>query len=113
MRYTRFNHPFTNERIRDEIRSGISILSSLRTGNKNSLRTIIDANVTTLLAGAVLYFIGSGSIKGFALTLIISIVVSIITNVYLSRFLLYLLVKADIINKPAFFSVKETEILKS
>jgi preprotein translocase subunit SecD len=102
----------TNERIRDEIRSGKSIPSSLRAGNKNSLRTIIDANVTTLLAGAVLYFIGSGSIKGFALTLIFSIVVSIITNVYLSRLLLFLLVKADIINKPVFFSVRETEILK-
>jgi protein-export membrane protein SecD len=66
----------TNERIRDEIRSGKSILSALRAGNNTSLRTIIDANVTTLLAGAVLYFIGSGSIKGFALTLIFSIVVS-------------------------------------
>jgi preprotein translocase subunit SecD len=97
----------TNERIRDEIRSGKSIPSSLRAGNKNSLRTIIDANVTTLLAGAVLYFIGSGSIKGFALTLIFSIVVSIVTNVYLSRLLLYLLVKADIINKPVFFTVKK------
>jgi preprotein translocase subunit SecD len=102
----------TIERIRDEIRSGKSIPSSLRSGNKNSLRTIIDANVTTLLAGAVLYFIGSGSIKGFALTLIFSIVVSIVTNVYLSRLLLYLLVKADFINKPVYFSVKEADVLK-
>jgi SecD/SecF fusion protein len=102
----------TNERIRDEIRNGKSILSSLRAGNKNSFRTVIDANVTTLIAAVVLYYIGSGSIQGFALTLIFSIVVSILTNVYLSRGLLYLLVKADIINKPVFFSVKEAEILK-
>jgi SecD/SecF fusion protein len=102
----------TNERIRDEIRSGKSILSSLRAGNKNSFRTVIDANITTLIAAVVLYSIGSGSIQGFALTLIFSIVVSILTNVYLSRGLLYMLVKTDMINKPVFFSVKEAEILK-
>lgn len=100
----------TYERIKEEIRSGKSIMSSLRAGSKNSFRTIIDANVTTILAAAVLYFIGTGAIQGFALTLIFSILVSIVTNVFFSRLLLHLLVRAEVVKKPAYFGVKESEI---
>jgi preprotein translocase subunit SecD len=100
----------TYERIKEEMRNGKSILSSLRAGSKTSFRTIIDAHVTTLVAGTVLYFIGTGSIQGFALTLIFSILVSLISNVFLSRLLLQLLVKSGVVNKPAYFGVKEAEI---
>jgi preprotein translocase subunit SecD len=100
----------TYERIKDEIRSGKSILSSLRAGSKNSFRTIIDANLTTLIAGAVLFFIGTGSIRGFALTLMFSIVVTIVTNVFYSRLLLNLLIRSNVAKKPAYFGVKESEI---
>jgi SecD/SecF fusion protein len=100
----------TYERIKEEMRSGKSIYSSLRAGSKTSFRTIIDAHVTTLLAASVLYFIGSGSIQGFALTLIFSILVSLVSNVFLSRLLLQLLVKSGLVNKPQYFGVKEAEI---
>ncbi|WP_201763555.1 protein translocase subunit SecD [Chengkuizengella marina] len=100
----------TYERIREEIRSGKSILSSLRAGSRNSLRTIMDANITTILAGLVLYYIGTGSIQGFALTLILSILVSIITNVFFSRLLLHLLIRANIAKKPVYYGVKEADI---
>jgi preprotein translocase subunit SecD len=100
----------TYERIKEEMRNGKSIYSSLRAGSKTSFRTIIDAHVTTLIAAAVLYFIGSGAIQGFALTLIFSILVSLISNVFLSRVLLQLLVKSGVINKPRYFGVKEAEI---
>jgi preprotein translocase subunit SecD len=100
----------TYERIKEEMRSGKSIYSSLRAGSKTSFRTIIDAHVTTLLAASVLYFIGSGSIRGFALTLIFSILVSLVSNVFLSRLLLQLLVKSGLVNKPQYFGVKEAEI---
>jgi preprotein translocase subunit SecD len=100
----------TYERIKEEMRNGKSIYSSLRAGSKTSFRTIIDAHVTTLLAAAVLYFIGSGSIQGFALTLIFSILVSLISNVFLSRVLLQLLVKSGVVNNPKYFGVKEAEI---
>jgi preprotein translocase subunit SecD len=100
----------TYERIKEEMRNGKSIYSSLRAGSKTSFRTIIDAHVTTLIAAAVLYFIGSGAIQGFALTLIFSILVSLISNVFLSRLLLQLLVKSGVINKPRYFGVKEAEI---
>jgi len=100
----------TYERIKEEIRSGKSILSALKAGSKNSLRTIMDANITTVLAAIVLYFMGSGAIQGFALTLIFSIVVSIVTNVWLSRWLLTLLIRSNAAKKPAYFGVKESEI---
>ncbi|MFS1513837.1 protein translocase subunit SecD [Chengkuizengella sp. SCS-71B] len=100
----------TYERIREEIKSGKSILSSLRAGSRNSLRTIMDANITTILAGLVLYYIGTGSIQGFALTLILSILVSIITNVFFSRLLLHLLIRANIAKKPVYYGVKEADI---
>jgi preprotein translocase subunit SecD len=100
----------TYERIKEEMRSGKSILSSLRAGSKTSFRTIIDAHVTTIIAACVLYFIGSGAIQGFALTLIFSILVSLVSNVFLSRLLLQLLVKSGVVNKPAYFGVKEAEI---
>ncbi|MBW7476250.1 protein translocase subunit SecD [Paenibacillus oenotherae] len=100
----------TYERIREEMRSGKSILSSLRAGTKNSFRTIMDANITTIIAGLVLFFIGTGAVKGFAVILILSIIVSVITNVVYSRWLLYLLIRSDKLNKPAYFGVKESEI---
>ncbi|MBP1156548.1 MULTISPECIES: protein translocase subunit SecD [unclassified Paenibacillus] len=100
----------TYERIREELRSGKSVLSSLKSGSRHSFRTILDANVTTILAGAVLYFLGTGAIQGFALTLIFTILVSILTNVFFSRWLLTLLVRSNIVKKPAYFGVKESEI---
>ncbi len=70
----------------------------------------MDANLTTIIAGAVLFFIGTGSVKGFAVILIMSIIVSIITNVAYSRLLLYLLIRSGLVTKPGFFGVKESDI---
>lgn len=100
----------TYERIKDELRSGKSILSALKAGSKNSLRTIMDANITTIIAAAVLFYLGTGSIKGFALVLIASILVSILTNVFLSRFLLNLLARGFKLKKVGYFGVKEAEV---
>ncbi|WP_373228503.1 protein translocase subunit SecD [Cohnella sp.] len=100
----------TAERIKDELRSGKTISSSLRAGAKNSFRTIIDAHITTLIAGMVLYFMGHGVVKSFAIVLIASIVVNIATNVFLPRYLLNLLVKSGYFNNPRQYNVKESEI---
>ncbi len=100
----------TAERIKDELRSGKKVSSALRSGNKNSFRTIMDANVTTIIAGAVIMFIGSSSVKGFGVTLIASIVASVITNVYFSRLLLSLLIGSKAFSHPKYFGVKEDEI---
>lgn len=100
----------TAERIKEEIRSGKSMLSSLKAGSKNSFRTIMDANITSIIASAVLYFIGDGAIKGFALTMIFSILVSVITNIFFARFLLSMLVRSNRFLKPGYYGVKEAEI---
>lgn len=100
----------TSERIKEEIRSGKSILSAFRAGSKSSFRTVMDAQITTLIAGAVMFWLGTGSVRGFALVLMIDIVTSIITNVFLSRYLLSLLIKAKSLKKPAYFGVKGSEI---
>lgn len=100
----------TAERIKDELRSGKSISSSLRAGAKNSFRTIVDAHITTLIAVVVLYYMGHGIVKSFAIVMIWSIVINVVTNVFLPRFLLSLIVKSGKFNKPSYYGVKEGEI---
>ncbi len=100
----------TDERIKDELRSGKTIHSALRAGSKNSFRTIIDAHVTTLIAGGVLFYMGQGSVKGFAIVLIWSILINIVTNVFFPRFLLHMLVDSGRFSKPKYFGVKESDI---
>lgn len=80
------------ERIREEIRSGKSLRSSVDSGFKRALSTILDANITTLIAGIVLFNFGTGPIKGFAVTLIIGVIVSMITAIFITRFLLKLVI---------------------
>jgi preprotein translocase subunit SecD len=73
------------ERIREELLKGKTIKSSIDQGYGNAFSAIIDANVTTFIAGVVLYTFGSGPIKGFALTLMIGIVASMFTAIVVTR----------------------------
>ncbi len=72
-------------RIREEITAGNSVKSSIDTGFKKALSAIIDGNVTTLIAAVVLNFMATGSVKGFAQTLMLGIVLSMITALIISR----------------------------
>ncbi len=76
------------ERIKEELVSGKTIRASIESGFNRALTAVIDSNVTTIIAAVVLYIFGSGSIRGFALTLGIGIIVSMITAVFVSKFLL-------------------------
>jgi len=98
------------ERIKEEIKSGKSLMSSLKAGSKNSIRTIMDANITNIIASVVLYYIGNGAIRGFALTMIFSVLISMITNIFFSRFLIMLIIKSNLFNKPSYYGVKEEDI---
>ena len=100
----------TNERIREEMRNGRSVMSSVKAGNKSSFRTILDSNLTTIIVAAVMYAYGTGAVKGFALVLMVEIVLSIATNVYFTHWLITLLVKSGLLKKPKQFGVKESEI---
>ncbi len=75
-------------RIREEIASGKSVGSSINIGFKKALSAIVDGNVTTLIAAAVLYLFGSGSVKGFASTLAIGIILSMFTALVITRLIL-------------------------
>ncbi len=74
-----------NERIREELRAGNTPLSSIAVGYEKASGTIVDANVTALLAGIALFVFGAGPVKGFALALIIGILTSMYTAVSVSR----------------------------
>ncbi len=74
-----------NERIREEIRSGKSPVSAVEAGYSRAMATIIDSNVTTLLATTVLFWLGSGAVRGFAVTLTIGILASMFTAVTVTR----------------------------
>lgn len=78
-------------RIREEIALGKGVLASMQSGYKKALSAILDGNITTVIAAAVLYFLGTGSVKGFALTLFIGIITSMITALLISRALMSLL----------------------
>ena len=73
------------ERVREEVRAGRSAISSLDAGFARALATIIDSNITTFIAAAVLFFIGSGPVRGFALTLGIGIITTVFTAFTLTR----------------------------
>lgn len=89
----------SNDRIKDELRKGKKLIPAVSEGSKSSLKAIIDANVTTLLAGVILYIFGESSVKGFATMLIITIFVTIFACVILYRILQIMTVKTKVFNE--------------
>lgn len=73
------------ERIREELRSGVSPQASIYAGYKRALATIIDANVATLIVAVVLFALGSGAVKGFAVVLTIGLMTSMLTSIVFTR----------------------------
>ncbi|MDH4462302.1 MAG: protein translocase subunit SecDF [Flectobacillus sp.] len=74
-----------NERIREELHKGMGLLEAIKIGYEKALSAIIDGNVTTILIGIILIIFGSGSVKGFGVTLCIGLVTSVFTSVYVSH----------------------------
>lgn len=83
----------TYSRIKDELKNGTKLQMAYKLGNKNALSSILDSNITTLLVAIILFIFGESSIKGFATMLIISIVVTLLIIVLLTRYILSLFVK--------------------
>lgn len=94
------------ERMREELSRGISIKSAVKKGFENASSSIIDSNVTTIIAGLVLYFLGTGAVKGFAVTLMIGIVVSMFTALVVTKALINLTVEMGLLRKASQFRVK-------
>lgn len=74
-----------NERIREELRSGLSVPASIRSGYERAFATILDANVTTFIVGLILFSLGSGPVRGFAITLCLGLLTSMLSAVTYSR----------------------------
>lgn len=93
-------------RIKEEyLIGGKSLRVSVDSGFHRALSTIIDSQLTTMLAGVILYQFGSGPVKGFALTLMIGIVISVLTAVVITQFLMKTLVETRSLAKPRFFGL--------
>lgn len=93
-------------RIKEEIGLGKTVHSAIKTGFAKALSAIVDGNVTTLIAAAVLYFRGSGTVKGFATTLAIGIVLSMVTALFITKAALYTLYNLGFQN-PKFYGTKK------
>ena len=93
-----------NERIREELRSGKGLLDAINVGYEKALSAILDGNITTILIGIILIIFGSGSVKGFGVTLCIGLVTSVFTAVYISHLLV------DWMAKRAIKAGKEKEM---
>lgn len=76
------------ERMREEIRNGRNILPTIDLGFQGAISSIMDANMTTLIAAAVLFMIGTGPVRGFAVTLAVGIITSLFASIYLTRLLI-------------------------
>ncbi len=90
------------ERMKEELREGKSVKLSCEAGFKKALSSIIDSQVTTAIAAVVLIFAGTGMVKGFGITLLIGVVVSVLTAFFLSRGILKLFVNMGIV-KPSLY----------
>ncbi|MGV3112257.1 protein translocase subunit SecDF [Staphylococcus pettenkoferi] len=87
------------ERIKDELKVGRTLKQAYKKANKSSFLTIVDANLTTVIAAAVLFFFGESSVKGFATLLLLGILMIFVTAVFLSRILMSLLISSNYFKK--------------
>ena len=94
-------------RIKEEIGAGKTIRVAVNSGFKNALTTVLDAQITTLIAAVVLYEVGTTAVKGFALTLMIGIVISIFTAVVITQLFISLLADSKKFSKNKYFGVNE------
>lgn len=94
------------ERIKDELRSGRTVRSAMEGGFKHAFRTILDSNVTTIIATIVLFALASGPVRGFAVTLFIGVLCSMFTAVTLTRALMRLAFRAGLMQSSRYVGVK-------
>lgn len=94
------------ERVREELKNGMSVKAAVDKGFHNALSSILDSNITTVIAALVLYFMGTGPVKGFAVTLMIGIAVSMFTAIVVTKTLMKWAVNMGILKNYSQFRVK-------
>lgn len=102
----------TFARIKDELRKGKSLPAAFKAGSKSSFSAIVDSNLTTLIVAIIMFIFGESSIKGFATMLIITVLVTMVTMVFLTRSLLKIFANTDFFNDKTklFINVKKEDI---
>ena len=95
------------ERTREELRAGKSLYRAVESGFYRAFSSILDSNVTTWIACAALFWLGSGLVKGFALTLALGVAVSMFTAITCSRTLLMFVISIPQLRKPEYFAPKK------
>jgi preprotein translocase subunit SecD len=93
------------ERIKEELKMGKTIRAATDSGFRRAFLAILDSNITTLIAAIVLFYLGAGPIKGFAVTLSIGILVSMFTAIVVTRFLMRTFEGTNILNDKKFYGV--------
>ena len=94
------------ERVREELKNGMSVKSAVDKGFQNALSSIVDSNITTIICALVLYFMGTGIVKGFAVTLMLGIAVSMFTAIVVTKTLMKWAVNMGMLKSLWQFRVK-------
>lgn len=89
----------TNEKIKEEVINGKKLATAFKDGNKRSLISLIDANITTFIAALVLFIFGESTVKGFATMLMLTIVVTMITMVFINRYIMNCIIDSKVFDK--------------
>jgi len=98
------------ERIKEEVKQGKSVRSAVNSGYSRGFKTILDANILTMLTASVIFVFATASPKGFALTLILGVLVSMLTAVLFTRAMLGVLAGFAFFNKPSLMGVRASQI---
>jgi preprotein translocase subunit SecD len=100
------------ERTREELKAGKTLYRSIESGFNRAFSSILDSNVTTLIACAALFWLGTGLVKGFALTLALGVMISMFTAITCSRTLLFLAISAPQLRKPELYGPRSPEVVR-
>lgn len=91
------------ERFKEEVQVGKTLRMSMESGFRRALATIVDANMSVMITAAILFVLGSGPVRGFAITLGLGVAISMVTAVFVSRFLLRMLIECNLTNHPFWY----------
>lgn len=91
------------ERFKEEVQIGKTLRMSMESGFRRALATIVDANMSVMITAAILFILGSGPVRGFAITLGLGVAISMVTAVFVSRYLLKMLIECNLTNHPFWY----------
>jgi len=94
------------ERIKEELDGGRTVFTAINTGFDRALRAIIDSNITTVIAALVLFIVTTGTVRGFAVVLLVGIFSSVLSAIYLTRYLLRLAARSQMIKSNAYLGAR-------